>query len=69
MILMIVVWERKEGREGGRTDLIIRQNNLVWNIINLLNLKSIDLDSIEVLVFDEADKLLEMGFLNNYLKI
>lgn len=52
--------QKQEAELRGNPEIIIATPGRL--IDHLQNSRSIDLDNLEVLIFDEADKLLELGF-------
>lgn len=61
------VSQKEQERSLSRgTDIIIATPG---RLIDLINQKCIDLQHIEILVLDEADRMLDMGFINDVKKI
>ena len=52
--------QKQEAELRGNPEIIIATPGRL--IDHMQNSRSIDLDNLEILVFDEADKLLELGF-------
>jgi superfamily II DNA/RNA helicase len=60
------VWDSERNALEGNTDIIVTTPG---RLIAHLNLGYVKFDSIEYLILDEADKMLDMGFLDDLQKI
>ncbi len=58
--------EMQEKQLGYSTDIVIATPG---RLLDLLNRKALDFSKLEILVLDEADKMLDMGFINDVKKI